>query len=140
MKDKEYNYGGHLLPHDANAQKANGLTFKKECEAAGLKNVQIIKAVAKVEDRINLVKRAFPSVLFRRSKTERLLEALEQYAYKESTDGSGYITQIIQQGWMCHPSDAFGQMMEAQFHNMISPQQNVTKKWRKPKVVGGTGY
>lgn len=140
MSAKGYNYGGHLLPHDADAQKANGLTFKQECERAGLKNVQIIKAVARVEDRINLVQRAFPQIVFRKSVTNRLLEALEQYCYKQSADDEGYLANVIQPGWMCHPSDAFGQMAEAQFHSMISPQQSIERKFVRPRVRSGVGY
>lgn len=140
MQAKGLNYAGHLLPHDSAAKQPNGLTFAEEARKAGLQNVQTIPRTSDVQIRINATKKGFSNIWFNEGKTQHLRDALSQYHYKESTDGTGWITNKIHHGWESHPSDAFGMLAEAELHGLLSKQQAVTKKWRKPKVVGGTGY
>lgn len=140
MQSKGYNYGGHLLPHDGGGQQKNGITFQDECERAGLNNVQCIPVTTDPSLRINNTRRSLANIWFRKSKTERLVAALTAYRYKEAADKTGYLPGVIQPGWMTHPSDAFGMLSEAEFHNMISRQQSITKRLKRPKMVGGVGY
>lgn len=140
MHSKGYLYSGHLLPHDSAAKQPNGLTFAEEARKAGLKNVQTIPRTSDVQLRINSTKRAFPNIWFREKTTQHLRDALSQYHYKESTDGSGWITSSIHHGWESHPSDAFGMLSEADLHGMLSHQQSSERKFKKPRVVGGAGY
>ena len=136
MQAKGYNYGGHLLPHDAAAKQPNGLTFAEELGKAGLSNVQSIPRTHNVEIRINETKRAFPNIWFRDRQTLHLRDALSQYHYKEATDGTGWISNKISHGWESHPSDAFSMLAEAELHEMISRQQSITRRFKKPRVVG----
>lgn len=140
MLGKGYTFAGHLLPHDSAARQPNGLTFAEEARKAGLQNVITIPRTTDVQIRINATKKAFPNVWFRDKQTKHLRNALSQYHYKESTDGSGWITNTIHHGWESHPSDAFGMLAEAEIHGLLSREQSVATRMKRPKMVGGRGY
>ena len=140
MIAKGYNYSGHLLPHDSAAKQPNGLTFAEELRKAGLSNVQSIPRTHDKELRINATKKAFPNIWFREKQTIYLRDALSQYHYKQSTDGSGWITSKISHGWESHPADAFSMLAEAELHQMLSREQSSTKTRKKPIVRPGAGY
>lgn len=43
LRERDYNYAGHCLPHDARARKHGGMTWQDDLQKAGLKNCNIIE-------------------------------------------------------------------------------------------------
>lgn len=139
MMAKGYSYGFHCLPHDAASNTPNGQSFVQELSGAGLKNVAVIPRTNDVERRINRMWEMFPNTYFHRTKTEKLLEALESYHRKEHIK-SATIETLIVHDWASHPSDAFGYIGEAEMAGIIRenlPGMMDSRRSNRVKVTYG---
>ncbi len=79
IKSKPYVYGGHIVPHDAQAKElGTGKTRLEVLESLGLGNVTVAP-MHRVEDGINGARVFLPKCWFDKTKTERGLECLKLY-------------------------------------------------------------
>ena len=79
IKSRPYTYGGHILPHDAQAKElGTGKTRTEVLESLGLNNLTVAP-MHRVEDGINGARVFLPKCWFDKVKTERGLECLKLY-------------------------------------------------------------
>lgn len=79
VKSKPYVYGGHIVPHDAQAKElGTGKTRLEVLDSLGLQNTTIAP-MHRVEDGINATRVFLPKCWFDKAKTERLVDCLKLY-------------------------------------------------------------
>lgn len=79
IKSKPYIYGGHIMPHDAQAKElGTGKTRLEVLESLGLQNLTVAP-MHRVEDGINAVRVFLPKCWFDAAKCARGIEALKLY-------------------------------------------------------------
>lgn len=105
LKEKGYNYGRHILPHDAEARElGTGKTRQESLQSMGLRGIEIAPKMA-VEDGINAARILLNRCWFDRVKCERGLEALKNYRSK--IDEKRRIALGPLHDWSSHGADAF---------------------------------
>ena len=106
LEDKDYRYGRHILPHDAQARElGTGKTRIETLEALGLRNMEVVPQQA-VVDGINAVRMMLPKIWFDADKCDRGIEALKQY--RREWDGKRQTwRERPLHDWTSHAADAF---------------------------------
>ena len=137
MIAKGYSYGGHLLPHDAEAKQKNSLSFLEELMAAGLGNVRVVPRTHNIWHGITRMREVLPRCRFDATKCAPGIAALEHYHRRE---GKGYVTNDPVHDWSSHPADACRYIGEGMLHGMVGraglsanqgpPQVKMAGHWR----------
>ena len=105
IKQREYNYGTHWLPHDAEVRElGTGTTRLETLATMGLK--ARIAPKVKLEDGINAARMLLPRCWFDAKKCHQGIEALKQYRQEYDEKRKGYTGRPLHD-WASHPSDAF---------------------------------
>lgn len=79
MKDKNYTYGKHILPHDVEVRDmSSGKTRKHTLYELGLSNIMVSKKIGR-NDGIEQVRGKFSRFYFDEAKTKKLYEAMGNY-------------------------------------------------------------
>mgnify|MGYP003647273167 CR=1 FL=1 len=105
LKDQDYTYGEHYLPHDVKVKElSSGRSRLEMLRGLGL-NARVVRKIG-IDDGINAVRAILPRCYFDAEKCERGIEALRQYktAYDEKTQT---FRQRPHHDWTSHGSDAF---------------------------------
>lgn len=118
MREKGYPYGAHLFPHDAGARERNGDNFEETMAKAGLKNIKVIPRCPEIWPGITKVQELFPRMLFHRTRTAHLRDALEAYHRKEDKK-TGFIKSEPEHDWSSHDADAVRMLAEAMMAGLI---------------------
>lgn len=107
LKEKDYNYEGHILPHDADDREwgNNASSRVDTLRTLGVKPVRVQKR-ASVDDGINAVRVLLPRCRFDRGRCERGISALRQYQ-RTWDDRLKCFSQKPLHDWTSHGSDAF---------------------------------
>jgi len=106
IDNRPYHYGGHFVPHDAQAKElGTGKTRLEVLESLGLKNVSVAP-MHRVEDGINAVRVMIPRCWFDKTKCERGIEALKLYR-AEYDDKLRALRPRPVHDWASHAADAF---------------------------------
>lgn len=106
IKNKPYTYGGHILPHDAQAKElGTGKTRIEVLESLGLANLTIAP-MHRVEDGINGARVFIPKCWFDSVKCARGIEALKLYR-SEYDDKLQALKPRPVHDWASHGADAF---------------------------------
>lgn len=102
---KDYRFGRHILPHDAEARElGTGKSRVETLQALGLRNIEIIPQQA-VADGINAVRLMLSKCWFDAEKCERGIEALKQY--RREWDGKRQVwRERPLHDWTSHAADA----------------------------------
>lgn len=106
IASRPYTYGGHIVPHDAQAKElGTGKTRTEVLESLGLKNLTIAP-MHRVEDGINAARVFIPKCWFDAVKCARGIEALKLYRaeYDESLQA---LKPRPVHDWASHAADAF---------------------------------
>jgi phage terminase large subunit len=108
LKDKPYNYGEHLLPHDAENEQLVSTTgsIKDTVEGMGLSGVRIVPRTKSVANDINEVRQILPLCWFDKEKTEKGLDALRSYRRVWDERLKAYRDTPLHD-WASDPADAF---------------------------------
>lgn len=108
LKDRGYNYGEHLLPHDADNEQLVSTTgsIKETIESMGLTNVRVVPRTVSVANDINEVRQLLPLCWFDREKTEKGVDALRSYRRVWDEKLKAYRDTPLHD-WASDPSDAF---------------------------------
>lgn len=88
LRERRYNYGSVVLPHDAFNRTIAAKSVASQMEDLGFSVMPKHEmAILNVEQGIQTVRQIFPKVYFDISKTQNLLEALKRYRRNISRDG-----------------------------------------------------
>jgi hypothetical protein len=108
IKARRYNYGGHLVPHDAQARElGTGKTRVETLSALGLETTLV--PIHHVPDGINAVRSILPKCWFDRAKCERGIEALKLYRAAYDDKGQTLRDHPVHD-WASHGADAFREL------------------------------
>lgn len=106
ISNRNYNYAGHIVPHDAQAKElGTGKTRLEVLESLGLRNMQVAP-MHRVEDGINAVRVMIPKCWFDTHKCARGIDALKLYR-SEYDDKLQTLKPRPVHDWASHGSDAF---------------------------------
>ena len=121
IKSKRYNYGGHILPHDAEPKElTSGKSVLDVLQGLGL-DCTVLEA-SRVEDGINAARLLIPRCWFDSIKCERLLEALKLYHYEFDEKLNTFKNRPVHD-WTSHGADAFRYLamgIDSVAHNIMS--------------------
>lgn len=108
LKDKPYNYGEHLMPHDAENEQLVSATgsIADTAESMGLKGVRVVPRTSSVANDINEVRQVLPLCYFDKQKTEKGLDALRAYRRVWDEKLRAYRDTPLHD-WASDPADAF---------------------------------
>jgi len=105
LKDKDYVYGSHMLPHDVQVHElSTGKSRFAFLAGLGIRGTVVRKHA--VEDGINSVRSILPRCWFDRTKCARGLEALRQYRQEWSDKLKAFKGSPLHD-WSSHGADAF---------------------------------
>ena len=106
IKSKPYMFGGHIVPHDAQAKElGTGKSRLEVLESLGLRNLQVAP-IHRVEDGINAVRVMLPKCWFDAVKCQRGIDALKLYR-SEWDDRLQTLKPRPVHDWASHAADAF---------------------------------
>lgn len=107
IRDKDYGYEGHLLPHDANDREwgNNASSRVDTLKSLGVKPLKVLTR-ASVDDGINAVRVLLSRCIFDRTRCDRGLSALRQYQ-RTWDDQLKCFSQKPLHDWTSHAADAF---------------------------------
>ena len=105
LKDKDYVYGQHMLPHDVQVHElSTGKSRFAFLAGLGIRGTVVRKH--SVEDGINSVRSIIPRCWFDRTKCARGIEALRQYRQDWDDRLKAFKGRPLHD-WSSHSSDAF---------------------------------
>jgi phage terminase large subunit len=111
LQAKGYNYGSHILPHDAEPKElSSGKSIKEVLEGLGVRPLTV-QPVSRREDGINAARLRIPMCWFDAKKCERGIEALKLYRY-EYDEKLATLRNIPVHDWTSHAADAFRYLCE----------------------------
>ena len=107
LKERGYNYGKHLLPHDAGHRQLNteGKSVSQQLSDLGITN-EVLPVTQSVMADINTTRSFLSRCVFDQVKTENGYEALKSYTKKYSESGKTYMDSPLHD-WSSHAADAF---------------------------------
>jgi phage terminase large subunit len=134
-RDRGFNYGDHVLPHDAAARElGTGKSREEVLRSLGVKPV--ILPAQRVEDGIEATRGMLGKCWFDKTNTARGLEGLRAYRKEEDHKaGDGVRTYYKDRpvhDWASHPADAFRQ---GAMHKPISGSFNAPIDWSKHRLA-----
>lgn len=108
LRGKPYNYGEHLLPHDAENEHLVSTTgsIAETVESMGLKGVRVVPRTKSVANDINEVRQILPLCRFDKEKTEKGVDALRSYRRIWDEKLKAYRDTPLHD-WASDPADAF---------------------------------
>jgi phage terminase large subunit len=108
LRNKPYNYGEHLLPHDAENEQLVSATgsIKDTVESMGLRGVRVVPRTSSVANDINEVRQILPLCWFDKEKTEKGVDALRSYRRVWDEKLRAY-KDVPLHDWASDPADAF---------------------------------
>lgn len=133
IKSKPYTYGGHIVPHDAQAKElGTGKTRLEVLESLGLTNLTVAP-MHRVEDGINGSRVFLPKCWFDAKKCERGIEALKLYR-SEYDDKLQALRPRPVHDWTSHAADAF------RYLAMTLDRYAVSSKFNRNIEYPASGY
>ena len=108
LKERDYNYGEHLLPHDAENEQLVSTTgsIAETVESMGLRGVRVVPRTKSVANDINEVRQILPLCRFDKEKTEKGVDALRSYRRVWDEKLRAYRDTPLHD-WASDPADAF---------------------------------
>jgi len=105
LKDKDYVYGQHMLPHDVQVHElSTGKSRFAFLAGLGIRGTVVRKH--SVEDGINSVRSILPRCWFDKAKCSRGVEALRQYRQEWDDKGKAFRGRPLHD-WSSHAADSF---------------------------------
>lgn len=104
LKSKNYNYGTHIWPHDANARDRSGITFVDQARTLGLTGT-VLDPHGFMQG-VSLVKSTLSKCWFDKTKCAEGLKMLENYKKRWSSSFGGWTSEAVHDQ-ASHASDAF---------------------------------
>jgi phage terminase large subunit len=106
LADKAYRYGRHYLPHDAAVRDlSTGISREQFMWDLGIRNTMVAPK-ASVQDGIEKVRQIFHRCRFNESKTQALMDSLQNYK-KDKSKSTGEAMNTPRHDQYSHDADAF---------------------------------
>lgn len=113
LKDRGYNYGTHILPHDAaKSELGTGKTIVEVLRELGLRNTTIAPKLT-VEEGINAVRLFLPRAVFDVQRCRDGVEALKQYRKEYDEERRAFRLRPLHD-WTSHCADSLRYMVVGQ--------------------------
>jgi phage terminase large subunit len=108
LKERGYNYGEHLLPHDAENEHLVSTTgsIAETAASMGLAGVRVVPRTKSLANDINEVRQILPMCRFDKQKTEKGVDALRSYRRIWDEKLKAYRDTPLHD-WASDPADAF---------------------------------
>lgn len=108
LKALPYNYGEHLMPHDAENEQLVSVTgsIADTADSMGLRGVRVVPRTTSVANDINEVRQVLPLCWFDKEKTIKGLDALRSYRRVWDEKLRSYKDAPLHD-WASDPADAF---------------------------------
>ena len=108
VRAKPYNYGEHLMPHDAENEQLVSATgsIADTAKGMGLTGIRIVPRTASVANDINEVRQVLPLCYFDKAKCEKGIDALRAYRRIWDEKLRAYRDTPLHD-WASDPADAF---------------------------------
>lgn len=108
LKSKPYNYGEHLMPHDAENEQLVSVSgsIADTAESMGLRGVRVVPRTSSVANDINEVRQVLPLCWFDKDKTAAGVDALRSYRRVWDEKLRAYRDTPLHD-WASDPADAF---------------------------------
>lgn len=128
---------GNFLPWDSRATAASvGVSYKSECEKAGLMNIKVMPPTKEIWAGINAARDILSRSYFRTPATQHGLEALMAYQSKETASG-GVVSAEPLHNWASHDADSFRYACEAIVLGMVKTPAARRMAEIVPEQLGG---
>jgi hypothetical protein len=111
MRAKGYDFGFHYIPWEAEMEHTTGSTKATMIAALG-PNIRVVPKIARVENRINMMRSQLPRCVFHAERCAMGVEHLQRYRYERQTSG-GMTKDGPCHDKYSHAADALGQMAQA---------------------------
>lgn len=112
LKDRNYLYGRHYLPHDAEAEILGmPLTRRQQLEKAGIKPTEVLPRVGVIYEGIEATRRIFSSCWFDEIRCREGVTALSNYAWDWDEEKQVFSREPVH-NWASHGADAFRQFAQ----------------------------
>jgi hypothetical protein len=118
LKKKDYNYGGHFLPHDGE------LLWRQQLQEAGLSGVVCVPRQGSVWDGVNDVIEGLARCEINSILCENGLNALEAYHSKLERDGNS-VRDVPVHDWASHFCDALSIAFQAMRRGMLIDRSGI---------------
>lgn len=128
LKDKKYNYGPHVFPHDVEVQNLDeqGKTRRQTLIDLGVTNIRTVERTKDINDDIEGVRRLFSRFYFDEQKCAKLIEACQNYK-KEWDDKLGQFKNFPKHDKHSHLVDPLRNLARTWTQNMIAETANEVK-------------
>lgn len=116
--EKDYVYGEHYLPHDANVTEltqGDNMTRQEVIESLGLKPTRVVERIGHINEGIEMTRQALPSCWFDMIRCEAGIKALEAYRYEFNEKMERWGTLPLH-NWASNAADAFRQFAQGYRH------------------------
>lgn len=135
LKEKEYLYGTHYMPHDADATElTSGKSHKLICEELLLKPIEIVERTTNIQQDIEACRGIFNQLWFDKEKTNEFgMSALEAYKQKWNSKKLMFEDSPLHD-WTSHAADAFRTFVMSDLTKNLS---NIS--YTSPKMKGTWG-
>lgn len=113
LKERGYNYGAHILPHDASsAELGTGKSIAEMLRELGLRDLTIAPKLS-VEEGINAVRLFLPRAVFDAERCREGIEALKQYRKQYDEVTRSFKLRPLHD-WTSHGADALRYLVVGQ--------------------------
>jgi phage terminase large subunit len=131
LRNLDYNYGRHYLPHDADHDRLGmKRNIKEQFMDLGVKPITIVPRIKVKQTAIELTRNIFPECWFhqgadeRGQRMEKGWEALCNYRYKYNDDDDVF-QKKPHHDWASNPADAFMQFAQGYHENKFDTAQPI---------------
>lgn len=130
VKEKEYNYGTHYLPHDVEHQilGLGNRTRKEMLEDGGIRPITVVPKVGHIEEGIEQVRAKLPSCWIDKDRCARGIECLQNYRYEYNETKDAYHLNPVHD-WASDGADAFRQYAQGYMPDHHWGELNYPTKW-----------
>lgn len=112
LKEKDYLYGTHYLPHDVEFDMLGMTeTRKEQLELAGVKPISVVSRIPNLNEGIEMARKAFSTCWFDEDRCEEGLDALSSYQYEYDEQHKTF-RQKPAHNWASNGADAFRQFAQ----------------------------
>lgn len=107
LKDKDYVYGKHYLPHDVEHKILGmNLTRREQLEAHGIRPVIVVPRIGEIDEGINMARNLFSSCWFDEDRCAEGLDKLAAYKYEYDAKHDTF-RKFPAHNYASHCADAF---------------------------------
>jgi len=126
LKQKDYLYGRHFLPHDVEARILGmNRSRKEQLEDMGIRPIEVVPRIESINEGIEMTRKMFGNCWFDEGRCERGLDALANYVWKFDADRDTHMKTPVH-NWASNGADAFRQFAQgysARSDKPIQPMQ-----------------